>query len=303
MQYIISHNGKYGPTCARSQLVLAGLFWNFCAHQEPNMNQDTQKPARKPDSLFVESVEKAFRVLEAFSGDQIDLGLVEIIARTGLNKSAAQRFTHTLLRLGYLKRDPASRRYALSQKVLISAHNFLSADTLVNRAIPYIIDLRRQLNMRVGMGCLHGQSAMYLIPLQSNKTAFRTAHPGFKVPIFCTSTGRALLAGRPDTEARAMIEQCDRKSYTPYTITDVETLMAEISRTRDQGFCITDQEFVTADINIAAAITDAKGQAIATVTASGPKSVWTRTDLETKVAELVMDTARTVSMHSHHLNN
>ena len=96
-----------------------------------------------------------------------------------------------------------------------------------------------------------------------------------------------------------MVEECDRQKFTSFTITDVDTIMAEISSARARGFCITDQELVTADINIAAAITDAKGQAIATVTASGPKSLWSRADLETKVAELVMETARSISANSH----
>ena len=251
--------------------------------------------ATKHDRLFVGSVEKAFKVLEAFTPDILDLSLNEIIIRTGLNKSAAQRFSHTLRCLGYLKKDPASRRYSLSQKVLASANSFLSVDILVNRATPHIIDLRRKLDMRVGMGCPNGETAMYLIPLQSNQAAFRTAHPGFEVPLFCTSTGRALLAYRERDEARRIIQNCDRRKYTPYTMIGVDEIMAEIEQVCRRGYAITDQELVTADINIAAPIFNSAGNAIATVTASGPKSNWTRHDLETKVAFLIMETARAIS--------
>ncbi len=234
-------------------------------------------------------------MLEAFRTDKLDLSLVEIISRTGLNKSAAQRFTHTLHRLDYLKKDLASRRYSLSKKVLESANCFLSMDTLVNRATPHIIDLRRQLDMRVGMGCLHGRNAMYLIPLQSNRAAFRTAHPGFEVPVYCTSTGRALLAFGEYDQVKNIIASCDRKKYTPFTIIDVDEIMSEIELVRQNGYSITDQELITADINIAAPIFDTQGNAVATVTASGSKSKWTRNDLRTKVAVLVMETARAIS--------
>ena len=248
------------------------------------------------DRLFVESVEKAFRVLEIFGSGQLSMSLVEITALSGLNKSAAQRFTHTLHRLGYLKKEKSSRRYSLSLKVLESANSFLSLDPLVNKATPHIIDLRRQLNMRVGMGCLHGQNAMYLIPLQSNETAFRTAHPGFTVPVYCTSTGRVLLAFRPEDEAREIIEKSDRRKHTPFTITDVDLIMHEISAVKEKGFCITNQELITADINIAAPIYDSSGQAIATVTASGPKSKWSKHDVEDEVAYIVMETAKAISV-------
>lgn len=256
----------------------------------------TQKKSdENQDRLFVGSVEKAFRVLEVFGPDRLDLGLVEIMSRTGLNKSAAQRFTHTLHKLGYLKKDEASRRYSLSRKVLESANSFLSVDTLVNRATPHIIDLRRQLDMRVGIGCLHGSNAMYLIPLQSNIAAFRTAHSGFEVPVYCTSTGRTLLAFLPDQEIRDIVTSCERQQHTPFTIIDVEEIMSEITKVRNNGYCITDQELITADINIAAPIFNSKGQAVATVTASGSRSKWTRSELETKVAFLVMETARAIS--------
>ena len=261
------------------------------------MDLVAEKPMRD-DRLFVGSVEKAFKVLEAFGSNRPDLSLAEIMARTGLNKSAAQRFTHTLLRLGYLKKDGSSRRYLLSQKVLESANSFLTVDPLVNRAMPHIIELRRQLNMRVGMGCLHGKSAMYLIPLQSNRAAFRTANPGFKVPVYCTSTGRALLAFHPDEKVKALIESCDRQKHTPFTITEVDKIMCEIESVHEYGFSITDRELITADINIAAPIFDALGNAVATVTASGSKSRWTKEDLDSKVAFLVIETARAISSAS-----
>jgi len=254
-----------------------------------------EKSEKDNDRLFVGSVEKAFRVLEAFGPDRLDLGLVDIMSRTGLNKSAVQRFTHTLHQLGYLKKDDASRRYSLSKKVLESANNFLSVDILVSRATPHIIDLRRQLDMRVGIGCLHGHNAIYLIPLQSNIAAFRTAHPGFEVPVYCTSTGRTLLAFLPEHEARDIITGCQRQKHTPFTITGIEEIMSEIAMVHTNGYCITDQELITADINIAAPIFDSRGQAVATVTASGSRSKWTRSDLETKVAFLAMETARAIS--------
>jgi len=248
--------------------------------------------------LFVDSVGKAFEVLEAFSSNYSDLSLLDIMSVTGLNKSAAQRYTYTLNKLGYLRKNDATRRYSLSNKVLESANNFLSVDTLVNTATPYIVELRRELGMRIGVGCLHGNMAMYLIPLQSNKMAFKTAHPGFKVPLYCTSTGRVLLAYRDNEEVKQMLNCCDRKKSTPHTITEIDRIMDEIKKVRKQGFCITDQELITADINIATAIFNSKGEVIATVTASGSKNKWTREALENDISVLIMEVARAISSTS-----
>lgn len=247
------------------------------------------------DRLFVGSVEKAFRVLEAFGADRRDLGLVEIIERTGLNKSAAQRFTHTLHRLGYLEKDTSSRRYMLSRKVLESANSFLRVDPLVIKATPHIVELRRQLNARIGLGCLHELSAIYLIPLQSNQAAFRTAHPGFRIPLYCTTTGRVLLAYRKKDDARAIIERCDRKKITPTTITDTDAIMTEIENVRTQGYCITYQEMRMGDINLAAPVFDGAGNAVAAIATACFTSEFSREDMMTKIAPLVMETARMIS--------
>ena len=257
--------------------------------------QSPGRTSENDDRLFVGSVEKAFRVLEAFGADRRDLGLVEIVARTGLNKSAAQRFTHTLHQLGYLEKDESSRRYMLSRRVLEGANSFLRVDPLVNKAMPHIAELRRQINARVGLGCLHGMSAMYLIPLQSNQVVFRTTHPGYKVPLYSTTTGRVLLAYRPEEEARAIIERSDRQKVTPTTITDVDLIMDEIKKVRSQGYCITDQENRVGDINTAAPVFDGQGSVTATVVAACSKSEWSRQDIAAKVAPLVMDTAGAIS--------
>ena len=76
-----------------------------------------KRPTRKPrpsqdrDPLFNQSVEKAFAILEAFGGERRALNLSEVAAAAGMTKSSAQRCTHTLEQLGYLRRDPHVRRW------------------------------------------------------------------------------------------------------------------------------------------------------------------------------------------------
>lgn len=255
------------------------------------------KPDRPgSDALFVDSVQKAFLVLEAFSSQSTDLSLTEICSLTGMSKSAAQRFTHTLTALDYLAKNDASRRYALTPKILEIANSFLSVDPLVIRALPQVIELRRRLGMRIGMGCMRGMSCIYLIPLQSNEMAFRTANPGFTVPSFCSSTGRVQLAFIDLQEARRIVETSDRRKYTPYTRTDPDEIMDSLEEVRRTGFCITDNELVLGDINIAAPIFGKEGAVIAALTATGPRTSWTREALATDISPLITEAARAISV-------
>lgn len=259
------------------------------------MTEKARKSGTSRDRLFVDSVQKAFQVLEAFSAQVPDLSLTELAQRTGMTKSAVQRLTHTLTRLGYLNKGDASRRYRLSPKILESANSFLTVDPLVNRAMPHIMALRRLTSMRVGMGCLRGDHAMYLVPLQSNQVAFRTANAGFSVPSYCTSTGRVLMAFLDPAEARGIIEASDRKQHTPFTKTDPDEIMQELQKVIHQGYCITDNELVFGDINIATPIRDPSGRVAATVTASGPKNNWPFERVVHEVAPLILEAAQAIS--------
>ena len=254
-------------------------------------------PQDSKDRLFVNSVEKAFKVIEAFGRDRRDLSLNQICERTALNKSAAQRFTHTLLTLGYLEQDESSRRYTLSARTLISANSFLCVDPLVARSTPHIVEIRRQLSVRIGVGHLYGTEIMYLIPLQSNREAFLTAHPGQRVPIYCTSSGRALLAQETPAEAERIIESCERKPYTRATLTDTDDIVAELDKVRSAGYAVTDGEFLPDDINAAAPIFDGNGKAIAAVTAACSRNEWTVGAVKNEVVPRLLETARAISIN------
>src|SRR5690606_9230309 len=88
-----------------------------------DMQDQTPKP-RRSDPLMVQSVAKAFRVLTAFDKGHGSLTLSQIAQLTEMDVSTAQRFTHTLTQLGYLKKDPATRQFELSTKTLDLAYHY-----------------------------------------------------------------------------------------------------------------------------------------------------------------------------------
>lgn len=256
------------------------------------------KDETRTDRLFVASVEKAFSVLESFGTDRRDLGLSDIMERTGMEKSAVQRYIHTLNMLGYLEKDVASRRFSLSKKVLEPANSFLRVDPLVSRAMPFIFDLRRKIDARVGLGCMHGHEALYIIPLQSNKVVFQTAHPGFKIPLYCTTTGRVLLSFLPDEQVRRRLEKCEMKKITTHTKATIEEVLEEVQESRSKGYCITEQELRLGDINLAVPLVDSNGLAHGAVAVSCSLTDFTRQDMAQELAPIVMDTARDIMASS-----
>ena len=249
----------------------------------------------KDDKLFVGSLEKGFKVLEAFKADRPELGLAEITELTGLNRSAAQRFTHTLHRLGYLDKNPNSRRYSISHRILAPAHTYLRSSRLVEAALPHILDIRRQFGNRAGLGYREDTEIMYLIALQSNRAVYATAHPGFRIPIYCTSTGRCILAFLPEDEARAVIGRCNLVKLTEHTIVDPEELMDRFRQAREQGYAITVNELNPGEINMSVPIFDGTGRPIGGIATANRSEDWSVERVVSELVPTLSDIARSIS--------
>ena len=115
------------------------------------LDDEDATPSRSADPLMVASVEKAFRVLAVFGKGQPTLSLSQVALACGFDLSAAQRFTHTLVKLGYLRKDPETRRFELTVRTLDLGYNFLSGQRLVNVAMPYLMHLSKETEETVNL--------------------------------------------------------------------------------------------------------------------------------------------------------
>ncbi|NBO21504.1 MAG: IclR family transcriptional regulator, partial [Rhodobacteraceae bacterium] len=98
--------------------------------------------------------------------------------------------------------------------------------------------------------------------------------PGSRLPAYCTSMGRVMLAALPEAEMQARLERSSRTARTALTLTGMAELMAEIARVRSQGFSIIDQEIEMGLCSIAVPLRNARGQVIAALNlgrAAGPE--------------------------------
>ena len=98
-------------------------------------------PRQSP--LFIGSTEKAFQVLHAFDGPHRQMPLSTIATLAGLDRSATQRLVYTFETLGYVRRVPDTRNYALTSRLLQFGYNYLRGNELVGKVAPYILDISR----------------------------------------------------------------------------------------------------------------------------------------------------------------
>ena len=246
-------------------------------------------------TLFVGSLEKGFRVLEAFRQAPGDLGLTEISARTGLDKSAAQRFTNTLHQLGYLEKDPRTRRYRPAARLLDMSYTYLHQNRLAETAIARLIEASKVYGTTVNLCELIDIDIIYTVRIPHQKANFPSTVPGRRMPAYCTSGGTSILAFRPMAEAEAIVDASNRTPITNDTITERSAVMARIKEAREKGYGIGVGQALTNEVSVAAPVLNQLGYAVAAVQIPVYMPQWTPDEAREKIAPLVMETARSIS--------
>ncbi|MBV9344763.1 MAG: IclR family transcriptional regulator [Gammaproteobacteria bacterium] len=261
------------------------------------MKRLPRKPlsARSRDPLFNRSVEKALAILEVFGGERRALSLAELAASVGMTTSSAQRCTHTLVRLGFLRRDPRMQRWVLTLRSLTLAHAYLAGHELLEHATTHLIELNQASGESVSLSEPDGSDMVFIARFPSLKRFYIHMPIGRRLPLYCTASGRAYLSALPAPLAQRLLRRTDLKPLTPYTLTDTAAIWRRIEEAREAGYAWSDQECYRGDLTIAAAVLGPDGQPLGAVNISAPTSRWSLPELRSKLAPLLLQTARAAS--------
>jgi len=255
----------------------------------------TGPKAREDDALYVRSIEKAFRVLRAFGAGRRSMSLAQIAAATDLDKSGAQRFTHTLERLGYLRKDPETKRFALAIRVLDLGYHYLRSSALAERAFPYLMHLSRATEETVSLTVLDDTEIVYVSRFMSRHMLNTDVMVGSRLPAYCTAPGMAMLSRLPADQAQAILRRCERRPYTPQTVWRLPDLLAKRERSVRQGYAIAIEEIYPNDISLAAAVLGRRGEVLGAISVGVSRLRAEATEAEERFAPLVTAAAQALS--------
>lgn len=223
------------------------------------------------DSLMVRSVEKAIRVLAAFGNGQPSMSLAEIAGLAGMDKSGAQRFAHTWIQLGYMRRDPESKRLELTPRVLEFGAFYNRSNQLIRAAAPYLLNISKITEESVSLTVLDGTDIVYVYRLLSRNMLTTDVIIGTHLPAYCTAPGLAILSGLPREEVQDLLEASDRTPYTPSTVTEIPALLDRIENAARQGFALAEDQIYVNDVSVAVPILGPGQRAVAAVSIAANK--------------------------------
>lgn len=255
-----------------------------------------EAPGEVRDPLLVHSVEKAFRVLRVFDGTRPSLSLSQIAEGTGLDMSAAQRFTHTLSKLGYLGKSGDTKRFELTVKALDFGYHYTRASSLVERGMPYLLHLSKTTEETVNLTVLDHTDIVFVSRFMSRHVLNNDVITGTRLPAYCTAPGIAILSRLPENAAHEILEQSDLHPFTPHTTWDLEALKAKLKRAAAQGYATAFEEYFHGDLSVAAPVLDTNGTPYGAINLAVSRSRYTPEEAEERFSPLVTAAARSVSL-------
>jgi len=244
---------------------------------------------------YVEALGRGLQILEVFSERTPSLSLTEIASAVGLGKSTAFRFVHTLEKLGYLERDPHTKRYRPGLKVLRLGFTVLNSLEISQIAKPYLELLSAQSGETTNMTVRDGAEIVYVARNKTQQIVTVNLDLGSRLPVHCTAMGKAQLADLSRQELGDLLGDGPYSSRTSHTISDLDTLAEELQKVRQQGYAINDQELALGLRSVAAPVRGPDGNVVAAINISVPSARVSRRKLKADLAPLVVQVAAQIS--------
>jgi len=229
-------------------------------------NRGDLKPEHK---TRLSSVATAIRLLNAFSEEEVEIGVSALSKRLGIAKSTVHRLAVTLVSEGLLEQNPENEKYRLGITLFRLGALVRQRMNVSNEAKPHLVELRGLTNETVHLAILNQHQIMYVYNLESTQAIRARSDVGVRKPAYCTAEGMAMLAFQPEE----LVEHVITEGLVPLTAntrTEPAQLRSALQEVRQRGYAVEDEESEIGMRCIAAPVRDGGGAVVASVGVAGP---------------------------------
>jgi IclR family pca regulon transcriptional regulator len=255
-----------------------------------SLTNELSSQAGNPD--FVLSLARGLCVIESFEGHHDGRSIVEIAQSTGLSRASVRRLLLTLELGGYVERN--RQVYRLKTQVLRLGFSYLSSSSVVEAARPVLEHITEQLHESSSMSMLDAGQIVYVARSAASRVLAGGLSVGSRLPAYCTSMGRVLLAALPDEKLATYLRDLKPRAYTPKTLTRIPQIKKAILQTRKDGYAIVDEELEAGLRSIAVPVLTRSNQVVAAINVGTHISRVDRTTLMKRCLPELQEGARTL---------
>ncbi len=213
-------------------------------------------------------VDRVLLILEELCESDRPLGPTELAEKLSLSKSTVYRLLNALVARNYAEKT-ADGTYRLGCRLVEMMGSHINSLELIAEARPYLSSINADLNLTAHLGVLDRDEVIYIEKLDAVPAGHLSQQVGFRVPAFCSSLGKCLLASLSGDGQAEALERCKFVVYTKNTIPNRQELAKHLRQVRMQGWAMDNCEYADDRRCVAAPIYDYRGDAIAAISASG----------------------------------
>ena len=213
------------------------------------------------DPDFMTSLARGLAVLRAFADTRKPQTIAQISQQTGIPRAAVRRCLHTLRQLGYV--DAELNNFTLRPKVLTLGYSYLSSTPLTAAAQPCLNGVSNVLGESSSLAVLEEDQVLYVARAATSRVMSVSLTAGSRLPAYCSSLGRVLLAHLPQDELEAYLSRTTLVPMTDHTITDPAHLRAVLTQIRHDGYAVNNEELELGLRSIAVPVRGASGRVLA----------------------------------------
>ncbi|MFT3985953.1 MAG: IclR family transcriptional regulator [Lachnospiraceae bacterium] len=252
---------------------------------------------------LIQSVDRALAIMEVLLREP-ELGVTELSAELGLGKSTVHRLLLTMKVHGLIDQTPSSK-YRLGIRLAIFGETVVRRLDLRKEAAPFLADLSKLSGESVSLAILDEYSILYIDRIDCLEPLRMGVKIGLRLPIFCTSMGKAILANLPEQKLNKLFDDSKFQNtlikYTDNTITELGKLREHLKNVKELGFALDREEHNPGVSCIGAPIFDHLGRVVAAISVAGPTIRMTPDRIE-ELIPYVKKSAMDISLQLGHQN-
>jgi IclR family transcriptional regulator, KDG regulon repressor len=213
------------------------------------------------------TVDRALRVLEAFLGDEAELGVLELSRQLDLDKSVIHRILATLVRRRFLEQDPVSRRYRVGLRAWELGQLYLVGHDLQELAEKELMNVVSNYAYATAyLATLDGADVVVLATVRGPGPVNVYIDPGTRIAAELTATGRALLAFQPEVQVNRLVNKRRQVGLGNRRAVPLAELAERLATVRDSGYSVGRGEYAPGIGTVAVPIRNSSGVTLAAIT-------------------------------------
>ncbi|HEV2647009.1 MAG TPA: IclR family transcriptional regulator C-terminal domain-containing protein [Acidobacteriaceae bacterium] len=233
------------------------------------------------DPNFMTSLARGLLVIQSFSPQQPQMTISQLATKTGLSRAAVRRCLYTLSKLGFAGIEEGSR-YALRPRMLTLSNTYSASNSLATAAQPILERMSSALHESFSVATLDGDDIVYIARSTVSRVMSDDLHIGSRLPAYCTSMGRVLLAYLPPDQLEQYLARVVLTPHTPRTVSSVDKLRLALRNVRRNGYALVDQEYEIGLRSLAVPVYSPTGRVVSTINLSGSAPRMHSLDMQTR---------------------